>query len=236
MAHPEPAETDAVSNSTLQQLSSTPYACTSLSPPLSSRDANVVYRGYLISPLLTRNSKSATSIIIKRSTEPKAFEQLVLRALASLSVSTDTATIRVPELYLCDGENNIQVLEDFPDTSGLWSMLVSADAPTLLPTTGTVDIGRHLGLWLRSFHDWTSAPSQDALRSQMWQNDHMRKTKYNFTYGTILKVLSAYPDLLHGHEKTLNAMRDFIAAEFERPATNGGEGYGLIHADFWTGK
>ncbi|KAH8757152.1 kinase-like domain-containing protein [Hyaloscypha sp. PMI_1271] len=100
----------------------------------------------------------------------------------------------------------------------------------------TATIGRHLGFWLRSFHVWSSAPEQAALRAQMWQNDPMRKTKYLFTYDSVLKVLENYPELMDGHEKTLDTIRDVIAKEFERPSTEDGDGYGLLHGDFWSGN
>jgi hypothetical protein len=142
----------------------------------------------------------------------------------------------VPRLYLYDQETNTQVLEDFSNADGFRAMLFSANAHNLLPSPSTAAIGRHLGVWLRCFHARASAPEQAALRAQMWQNDHMRKIKYLFTYDNVLKVLENFPELLEGHEKTLGAIRDVVAKEFERPSTEEGCGYGLIHGDFWSGK
>jgi hypothetical protein len=167
---------------------------------------------------------------------PKIFEELLLNALASFLPPTTTATVKPPRLYLYDRETNIQVLEDFFNADGLMAMLSSADAHNLLPSPSTATIGRHLGFWLRSFHVWSSAPEQAALRAQMWQNDPMQKTKYLFTYDSVLKVLENYPKLMEGHEKTLDTIRHVIAKEFERPSTEEGDGYGLLHGDFWSGK
>lgn len=238
MAPLEPAREDAIPTKLLQQLSRTPYACSSLSPPLSSRPGNFVYRGILAQPIRTQDGATAKSIIIKHSTDsvPKIFEELLLNSLANYSLSTTTATVKPPRLYLYDRETNTQVLEDFSNTDGFRAMLFSADAHNLLPSPSTATIGRHLGFWLRSFHTWASAPEQAALRTQMWQNDPMRKTKYLFTYDSVLKVLENYPELLEGREKTLVTIRDVIAKEFERLSTEESDGYGLLHGDFWSGK
>ena len=238
MAPLELAETDAIPTRLLQQLSQTPYACSLLSPPLSSRPGNLVYRGILARPIRTEDGATTNSVIIKHSTDavPKIFEELLLNTLANYPPSTATATVKPPRLYLYDRETNTQVLEDFPNTDGFRAMLFSADAYNLLPSPSTAAIGRHLGFWLRSFHTWASAPEQAALRAQMWQNDIMRKTKFLFTYDSVLKVLENYPELLESCKKTLDTIRDVIAKEFERPSTEEGDGYGLLHGDFWSGK
>jgi hypothetical protein len=67
----------------------------------------------------------------------------------------------------------------------------------------------------------------------------MRKIKHHYTYNTILRVLGNYPELLlRGFERIVEDFRDAVAMEFERPFVEGeeGEGYGLIHGDFWLGK
>ncbi|KIN08845.1 hypothetical protein OIDMADRAFT_111115 [Oidiodendron maius Zn] len=218
MAPLEPAGEDAIPTKLLQQLSQTPYACSSPLLPLSTRPGNFVYRGILAEPIRTQDGATAKSIIIKHYTDtgPKIFEELLLQSLANYLPSATTVTVKPPRLYL--------------------AMLFSADTHNLLPSPSTATIGRHLGLWLRSFHTWASAPEQAALRAQMWQNDPMRKIKYLFTYDSVLKVLENYPELLEGHEKTLDTILDAMAKEFERPSTEEGDGYGLLHGDFWSGN
>lgn len=238
MASLELAGEDAISIKLLHQLSRTPYACSSLSPPLSSRPGNYVYRGILAQPFQAQDAATARSIIIKHSTDsvPRIFEELLLNSLSYHSSSTTTATAKPPRLYLYDRETNTQVLQDFSNTNSFKALLFSADAHILFPSSSTATIGRHLGVWLRSFHTWASASDQAALRAQMWQNDPMRKIKYLFTYDTVLKVLGNYPELLEGHEKTLSTIRDVIEKEFERPSIEEGDDYGLLHGDFWSGK
>lgn len=147
--------------------------------------------------------------------------------------STSTATVKAPRLYLYDKETNTQVLEDFANTSEFRTMLYSADADT--PPSPS-NIGRYLGRWLRSFHTWALAPEQAALRARAWQNDPMRETKYLFTYGCVLEVLKNYSELLDGYEETLETIRDTMEKEVQRSSLEQGDGYGLIHGDFWSGK
>ena len=62
------AEEDALSTRVLQELSETPYACSSLTQ-LTGGTANFVYRGTLAQPLPTLNGSTAKSIIVKHSTD-----------------------------------------------------------------------------------------------------------------------------------------------------------------------
>lgn len=165
------------------------------------------------------------------------FDESLLKSIAeSSTLSTTSTIIKAPRLFLFNRETNTQILEDFHDTDGFKSMLLSKNVENLLPNPSPVIIGRHLGSWLRSFHTWALAPEQAALQAQVWQNDRMRKIKYVFTYDSFLKVLENYPELLKGHEKTLKTVQDVMAKEFEKPSTEEDEGWGLIHGDFWSGK
>lgn len=52
----------------LHRLSQTEYACSSLSK-LATRPANFVYRGVLTKPMLIQGGATATTVIIKHSTD-----------------------------------------------------------------------------------------------------------------------------------------------------------------------
>lgn len=250
----------------LDQLSQTPYACSSLSRPLSSREGNVVYRGVLATPLhIGQDGAMATSIIIKHSTTTdisvpkKIFEEALLNALTLADFSSSTSTsdsststvvVRTPRLYLYDPETNTQIIEDFVNTTDLKSVLFSPNKghdsllPPFLPEYSSVSsIGYNLGSWLRAFHTWSSpsAPEAASLRAQMWRNDWTRKVKHRYTYDSVLRVLGNYSEiLLRGFESTLEDFRDGIAEEFGRASPSfieeGKEEYGIIHGDFWMGK
>lgn len=229
---------EAIATQLLEQLSRTPYACSSLSPRLGSLPVNFVYRGILAKPILAQDTVTTKSIIIKHSPDalPKVFEELLLNSLSNISTSITGANVKSPRLYLYDRETNTQVFEDLSDTIQFMTVLSSANIHSLLPFPSTTTVGRHLGVWLRSFHIWASSPDQVDLRKHICQNDHMRKTKYIFTYDSVFKVLKIFPELLEGFEQTLSTILDIIAKEFERPTTVEGEDYGLLHGDLWSGK
>jgi hypothetical protein len=161
----------------------------------------------------------------------------MLNSVADFSPPTTTTTvIKAPCLYMYNRETNIQILEDFTNTTGFKSMLFSPNADDLLPQSSRATIGRHLGSWLRSFHTLTSAPEQAALRAQIPQGDPMRELKRLLTYDCFLKVLENYTELLEGHKQTLEIVRDVMSKEFEKSPTEEDENWGLIHGDFWSGK
>lgn len=164
----------------------------------------------------------------------------MLHGLVSFSkdITTTNTVVRSPRLHLFDRETNTQVLEDCSNTTDLKTLLVSPKVKAILPGTSAESIGRDLGLWLRSFHQWTSEPGQASLRATISQNKEARKLKCKITYDSFLKVLEIYPDLAEGHMETLKAVKDAITAEFslnEPPLGEDGS-WGLIHGDFWTGK
>lgn len=238
MSTVDPAAGNTAPTELLQLLLRTPYACSSLSPPLSSRPGNIVYRGILAQPIHAQDGTTAKSIIVKHYTDrvPKTFEELLLHSLTGFSLSSAIATIKTPRLYLYDRETNTQVMEDFSDTHGFKTMFFSVGAHNHLPLLSTSTIGHQLGFWLRSFHDWSLTPEQVALRAQVWQNDHMRELKYSFTYGSVMKALENFPELLKSHKETLDTIGDFLAKEDQRMSKEGGDGYSVLHGDFWSGK
>lgn len=213
MSSVNPAVDDTITTELLQQLLHTPYACLSLSPPLSSRPGNFVYRGILARPIHAQDGTMARSIIVKHCADrvPKIFEELLLHLLANFSISTTITTVRTPRLFLYDRETNTQVLEDFSNTYGFKTMFSSLDPQNYVPSLRAATIGRQLGFWLRSFHTWSSAPEQAALRAQMWRNDSMRKTKHVFTYDGVIRVIKNFPELSKDHEKSLVTISNELA-------------------------
>lgn len=67
MAPPDQFEEDAILSGVLQELSVTPYACSSLTK-LTGGTANFVYRGALTQPLVAQDGSTAGTVIIKHST------------------------------------------------------------------------------------------------------------------------------------------------------------------------
>lgn len=149
-----------------------------------------------------------------------------------------TATIvKVPHLYLFNQETNTQVLEDIAGAVDLETILVSPTVNDTLSQSLSTSIGRALGSWLRSFHNWISAPSQVDLRIEIGENEPMRKLKYLITYDSFIEVVEQFPEILGGNKKTLENVKDMAAKEFQKMARDmRAEDWGIIHGDFWTGK
>jgi hypothetical protein len=65
----------------------------------------------------------------------------------------------------------------------------------------------------------------------------MRKLKFLITYERFIQVLRNFPDILEGHRKTLEDVKDLAVKEFEKNiGDEGGDNWGILHGDFWTGK
>jgi len=159
----------------------------------------------------------------------------MLNALKSFKY---TATVvKVPHLFMFDRETNTQVIEDFPGAVDLKTILVSPITDGTLSEALSTSIGRALGLWLRSLHNWTSAPSQADLRAKIGENEPMRKLKYLISYETFIKMLEQFPEILAGSRKILEKVKDMAEKEFQKTAEDvTGEEWGVIHGDFWSGK
>lgn len=93
-----------------------------------------------------------------------------------------------------------------------------------------LEVGRGLGTWLRSFHDWAASPEQEALRSRVKLNKQMQGIKYTYNYESLLWRLEKLPFLRDSE----GVFQDVIAkakAELENE-----DQLQIIHGDFWTGK
>ncbi len=161
----------------------------------------------------------------------------MLKALNTFSYTG--SIVKAPHLYLFNRETNTQVLEDFPGAIDLKTVLVSTAATDTLSQPIATSIGRALGSWLRSFHSWASAPSQEGLRREIWENEPMRQLKYQISYDCFIEVVEGFPEILGDGKKVLEEVKEMAAREFQNRAGDGGtkgEEWGIIHGDFWSGK
>ncbi|KAM7218337.1 Protein kinase-like domain containing protein [Rhypophila decipiens] len=264
MPAPNQAEEDAIAAGIIQELSKTRYACSSVTQ-LTGGTVNFVYRGTLTQPLSWPDADDGgptkTTVIIKHSTDFVAinkdfpldvtrctFEESMLDAVAAFHphINGDDVIIKTPRLYLFDRQTNTQVIEDLVDTADLKSVFFQdPDARSLrfgLGPSAALAIGRHLGSWLRSFHDWASIPEQAGVRTSVGENRPIRDLKRMVTYDGVLAVLRNYPDELLGDEieATLQIIVDGMGREFGKPLPKENEpledGWGLIHGDYWSGN
>lgn len=171
----------------------------------------------------------------------QGFEVAMLQALADFSPSnTSTSTVvEIPRLYLFHQETSTQILEDLHHTTDLKTIFYSSMSNIhSYPGDSPLFLGHTLGSWLRSFHEWGSAAEQATLRATIARNQSMRKLKCQITYDSFLEILQLYPQLVEDHMETLQAVKDAMTAEFlvNHQPKDGGEDWGLIHGDFWSGK
>jgi hypothetical protein len=164
----------------------------------------------------------------------------MLNAFAHFSSTTvDKLSLRTPHLYFSDLKTNTHVLEDLSGSIDLKTVSKSFTASNDLPQPISIDIGRALGVWLRKFHSWTSEGSQAALQKEISENEPMRKIRYDISYGAFIDIVQKFPEVweTEGYSKALEEVKIMATAEYAKSTEDAsGENWGIIHADFWSGK
>ncbi|KAI2701938.1 hypothetical protein CBS147332_7714 [Penicillium roqueforti] len=221
-----------------QQLSLTPFACSSLTR-LSGGTANFVYRGRL--------SSTGQSIVIKHTKDHSAsnpdfkidvkrchFEEAILQALDGLAIYTNgKISVKAPHLLDFNQETDTQVLEDLPNSIDLKNFLLSEVSHDLSESSGRA-LGGALGSWLRLFHNWTADEQQMESTKLLGENKFMKDLKFWVNYTMLMDTIENFPSILEEDRDIFEKVRDLAAAELERQSH--ADGYGIIHGDFWTGN
>lgn len=142
-------------------------------------------------------------------------------------------TIATPKLYSFNQETNTQILEYLPDATNLkayalenWAALTDSTAKTQC-----YELGRGLGVWLRSFHAWSNGPEQAGLRETVAGNETMQSLKYNINYKGTLERINRYPSILSESKEVFEKVASMAEEELRDPSQ-----LRVIHGDFWTGK
>ncbi|CAI7622582.1 unnamed protein product [Penicillium glandicola] len=231
-------EWDQTRDEIAQQLSPTPFACSSLTR-LSGGTANFVYRGILAS--------TGQSIIIKHTKDHSAsnpnfkidvtrchFEEAILQALDGLAKYTNgKISVKTPHLLNFNRETDTQVFEDLPNSIDLKTFLLSEVSHDLSESLARA-LGSALGSWLRSFHHWTAEEQQTEPRKLLGENKVMKDLKFWVNYTMLIDTIEKFPGILEEGHDVFVKVRDLAAAELVRQ--NHDDGYGIIHGDFWTGN
>ncbi|KAG0159571.1 hypothetical protein PDIDSM_7093 [Penicillium digitatum] len=221
-----------------QQLSPTPFACSSLTR-LSGGTANYVYRGTL--------SSTGQTIIIKHTKDHSAsnpdfkidvtrchFEEAMLQALDGLAMYTNgEISVRTPHLLDFNRDTNTQVFEDLPNSIDLKNFLLSKCSHDLSESSGRA-LGGALGCWLKSFHRWTAEKQQIESTKRLGENKVMKDLKFWVNYTMLLDTIENFPSILGGDRDVFEKIRNLAAAELDRQSHD--DEYGAIHGDFWTGN
>ena len=155
--------------------------------------------------------------------------------LSALSGSPYSA--KAPRAFLSNQRSGIIVLEDLADTIDLKTALVSKRRNEVLTNHNAARIGTQLGMWLRSFHEWTTLPDQAALRASVEKNQPMRELKYKVTYGSFIEVLEELSVVSAASKQAFESIRDNALSELSQYSANDiSNTWGISHGDFWTGK
>lgn len=163
----------------------------------------------------------------------QTLEEECLEALQKLPCATSQfCSVRTPRLLHFNSGSSTQVQEYLPDSLDLKSYVLkhfSSSTPES-EKCNVLEVGRALGEWLRSFHDWAAAPEQEALRSRVELNKEMQSIKLTYNYESLLRRLERFPFLENSRgvfEKIIAKAKAELAEERQLQ---------FIHGDFWTGK
>ncbi|BCR83890.1 uncharacterized protein ACHE_11292A [Aspergillus chevalieri] len=223
-----------------KSLTSTPYACSSLTR-LSGGTANFIYRGILQRPLedgtktvIIKHAEEflASSKDFKLTAERCVIEEMILNALTTLPPSTiKSSIVNTPYLYHFDHSTHTQILEDLPAAQDLKSFTIAHGHD--LPESLARSIGRGLGEWLRAFHAWTEDDAQRSLKGKICADRLMAELKFSVNYDILVQKLQQFPGALEASRDVFEKVREMARGEIGKFQ---GEGFGLIHGDFWTGN
>lgn len=225
-----------------KELDSTSFACCSLEP-LSGGLANFVFKGRLAHPLPDGTQEVAVKHgegyvagmpDWKITTDRCRIEEECLKAMNGMPATPSARCIvRTPKLYYFNDKTNTQVQELLHDTISLKDYALkyfsspSKDSSTKLLC---LDISKSLGLWLKSFHRWTSQPEQSSLRSVLRGNKSIQSLRHKANYSNLLADADTYSDILADAKEVFAKVEQMAAEELQRPDLE------VIHGDFWTGN
>lgn len=163
----------------------------------------------------------------------QTLEEECLKALQKLPRATNQfCSVRTPRLFHFNPDSSTQVQEYLPDSLDLKSYALKHFSPSTPESEkpNVLEVGRALGKWLRSFHDWAAAPEQEALRSRVRLNKEMQGIKLTYNYESLLRRLEQFPFL-----KDSKSVFEEIIAKAKAELAEESQLH-FIHGDFWTGK
>ncbi|KAF7548830.1 hypothetical protein G7046_g8543 [Stylonectria norvegica] len=227
-----------------EALKGSPYMPSTLRP-LVGGTANFIYHATLDDA----SPECAAGVVVKQgeayvasrpafqlATSRCTIEQQCLVYLAALPPTTSsTFTISTPRMLLFNPATNTQVQEYLPHAVNLKEYALAhyatpAAAASVKPQC--VKLGRSLGHWLRSFHDWSERPDQARLREILARNKDMQGLKHMINYRQLVQLTGAHPDILGDEVKpVLQEIAEMAAGELADEAA-----LHVIHGDFWTGN
>jgi hypothetical protein len=125
------------------------------------------------------------------------------------------------------------ILEYFPGGMNLKSYAIEHYAAPTDPSLKwqCQGLGRGLGRWLHSFHDWSVLPEQSQFRDVLAGNGSYQELKNSVNYGAVVRLVDKFPSILSEFKMIFEEVFEMTKGELLdssqlRP----------LHGDFWTGK
>lgn len=210
-----------------------PHACRELER-LSGGTANYVFRGTLQKP----SSDGPHTVIVKYTppyvanfpsfalTDTRCdIEVAMLQAKIPAAISNGI-TIDTPTVF--SSKHPIQVHEDLPKSTTLKEYLLQNDD---LSEGQSNRIGKALGSWTRSFHNWAQEPARTIMLQPLHNEmQKMAELKLSINYGRLVESIKSSNLVLTDEEL------DILTAVARTNASISLLDGHLIHGDFWTGN
>ncbi|KAI3336528.1 kinase-like domain-containing protein [Xylariaceae sp. AK1471] len=240
------ATRDEIKSKVLKDLEQTPFAASSLRA-LSGGTANFIYHAILKTPLsdgtrdlLIKHSEGyiANSPAFKLTLFRCRIEEECLKALSEFPIEGkaelpgDTRfTVRTPNFYHFDEQNNTQVQEILLNGKDLKTYALNTYSANTLETARPqcLQLGRALGRWLRNFHTWSA--TQAGLRKTVAGNTEMQQLKHLINFSWLLDRVAQFPSVLGEAQDVFEKVKAMAAKELEDESR-----LQVIHGDFWTGN
>lgn len=127
----------------------------------------------------------------------------------------------------------MQIVEDLPNSVDLKTFLLSKVSSGISKSSAR-SLGRALGSWLRSFHDWGNSNNRDECKETLSRNQTMKDLKFWVNYTMLLDTVKNFPTILDKNRDIFEKVHKFAATELTQKDCD--DEYGIIHGDFWTGK
>ncbi len=147
--------------------------------------------------------------------------------------STDgSKSVRPAKLYYYNSDTNTQVQEYLPDAISLKDYALKHFSATrdVSRKPACLDIGKSLGIWLRSFHHWANQSEQSGLRGALKLNANLQELRHMTNYQTLVSDVDTCPEILSDAKEVFEKVERMAAEEL------GSGKLEVIHGDFWTGK
>ncbi|KAJ0318302.1 hypothetical protein COL5a_010760 [Colletotrichum fioriniae] len=216
---------DRVLREVKAELAGTPYSFKS-ARLLSGGTTNFIFHVKLLEPLID----GTVEVAVKHG---EGFVAQTLPPYTGGKISVAT-----PKLFYFNEETNTQVQAYQPSPLSLknyasqYLAASSLGISTLEPVKSQcLDIGKAVGMWLRSFHDWSNSKEQLKFRDIAAGNKEMQTLKQWMNYERLPNSITRYPDILGDCNDIFADIVDSVKREMvDEKALQ------VIHGDFWTGN